>query len=97
MVRTLASGVLRLLAWTCRLFAILYAAMALALCFGPVSALTPVADLAFWLQSLIPGALSGLFVWISPLGGSFRGDFAICAIVLFIADWALVRASVAVR
>lgn len=99
-MRVLAKGasvLLRILAWACRVLAILFAFACIALCFGPIGALTPIADLTFALQSLIPKALAGIFVWISPLGGSFRGDFAIASVALFLLDWALVRASTALR
>lgn len=87
----------RLLAWACRILAILFAVICIALCFGPVASLTPIANLAYWLQEIVYDGFSGLFVWISPLGGSFRGDFALSSVILFILDWALVRASVALR
>ena len=46
---------------------------------------------------LVPGALSGLFVFQTPLGGAFRGDFAALAIVLLVIDWILSRASASLR
>ena len=91
------SVVCRLLAWTCRILAILFAVICIALCFGPVASLTPIANLAYWLQEIVYDGFSGLFVWISPFGGSFRGDFALASVILFVLDWALMRASVALR
>ena len=41
--------------------------------------------------SWIPGALSGSFVYETPLGGNLRGDFVIVSIVLFVIDWLLAR------
>ena len=87
----------RILAWACRILAILFAVVCVALCFGPVASLTPVANLTYWLQDIVYDGFSGLFVWISPLGGSFRGDFALSSVILFVLDWALMRASVALR
>ncbi len=96
-VRTILGVVCRLLAWGCRILAILFAIICIALCFGPVASLAPVANLTYWLQDIVYDGFSGLFVWISPLGGSFRGDFALSSVILFVLDWALVRASVALR
>ena len=49
------------------------------------------------LSRLVPGALSGLFVLQTPLGGAFRGDFAVVAIVLLVLDWICCRASASLR
>lgn len=46
---------------------------------------------------LVPDALSGLFVFQTPLGGAFRGDFAVLAIVLLVLDWICCRASASLR
>lgn len=46
---------------------------------------------------LLPAALSGLFVFQTPLGGAFRGDFAVLAIVLLVLDWIFRRASASLR
>lgn len=46
---------------------------------------------------LVPGPLSGLFVFQTPLGGAFRGDFAALAIVLLVIDWIFSRASASLR
>ena len=46
---------------------------------------------------LVPGALSGLFVFQTPLGGAFRGDFAIAAVALLALDWICCRAAAALR
>lgn len=45
------------------------------------------------LTGLIPAPLSGAFVFQTPFGGVFRGDFAVAAIMLFVIDWLLTRAS----
>ncbi len=96
-LRTTLSIICRIAAWACRILAILFALACIALCFAPVASMTAVADLAYWLQRIVYHGFSGLFVWISPLGGSFRGDFALSSVILFVLDWALVRASAALR
>lgn len=40
-------------------------------------------------SSFIPDAISGLLVLQTPFGGAFRGDFALAALILLIAGWAL--------
>lgn len=92
-----ASAVLVGLAWVCRALAIVFAVFAVALCFGSLTEMTAVADGLFWLKSIVPDTLTGLFVYSSPFGGAFRGDFAISAVVLFIADWALMRVANRIR
>lgn len=43
------------------------------------------------LGRLIPEALSGVLVIATPFGGAFRGDFALVALILLLADWALCK------
>ncbi len=79
------------------LLAIVFAVYAIALCFGSLTQLTIVADTNFLLQSLMPDQVAGTHVYSSPFGGAFRGDFAIASVVLFVADWALMRCAAVVR
>lgn len=97
MGRSVASTVLMVAAWVARVLAIAIAVCVVVLCFGPALSIVPVADATYWLTRLIPSAIRGIFVFTSPLGGAFRGDFAIVAVALFILDWALMRLSSAVR
>ena len=46
---------------------------------------------------LIPAPLSGILVVSTPFGGVYRGDFAIAAIIVFVIDWLLTRASASLR
>lgn len=46
---------------------------------------------------LVPSQLLGLFVFSTPFGGAFRGDYAILAIVLLVIDWVLTRVSASLR
>ena len=95
--KPVASYVLLVLAWACRALAIVFAVFTVVLCFGSLIELTVVADGLFWLQSIVPDPLAGLFVYSTPLGGAFRGDFAIASLALFIADWAFMRIAAALR
>lgn len=49
------------------------------------------------ITSWIPSVLSGTWVIATPLGGVFRGDLAVCAVLCFILDWALSKASNTVK
>ena len=91
------SRALRLLALACRV-----AAWALVL-LVVADAVVPAGPRAWLLgvnsavSSLVPDAVSGLLVVVTPFGGAFRGDFAIVAIVLLVLDWALCRLSASLR
>ena len=63
----------------------------------PAGARTYLLGLNGAVTRLVPGALSGLFVFQTPLGGAFRGDFAALAIVLLVLDCILSRASASLR
>ena len=45
----------------------------------------------------LPQAISGLFVFQTPFGGVFHGDFALAAIVFLLVDWLLGRLSSSLR
>ena len=45
----------------------------------------------------LPSAVSGLFVFQTPFGGVFHGDFALAAIVFFVIDWLLSRLASSLR
>ena len=49
------------------------------------------------LNGMVPSAISGMLVIPTPLGGAFRGDFALLAIALFVVDWACLRIASALR
>ena len=93
----LAGRVLTLAAWACRLLGWALSAIVVAgalLPAGPRALLLGVIDLC---SRLVPEPLLGLFVFRTPFGGAFRGDFAIVAIVLLVLDWALRRISASLR
>ena len=40
-------------------------------------------------QAAVPGPVRGLLVVALPSGGTLRGDFLLCALVLVLLDWGL--------
>ena len=91
---SLVVSALRLLSTACRVGAWALVVADAVLPAGPRSLLLGINGLV---TSIIPGPISGLLVFVTPFGGAFRGDFAIAAVVLLLADWALYRASVSLR
>ncbi len=85
----LASFAVRVLAWGLCLLTVLDALGN----FRFRSALLGVNSLV---TSLIPQAISGLFVFQTPFGGAFRGDFALTCAALLVLEWALARAAAVV-
>ncbi len=62
---------------------------------GPVrSAVLPLNTL---LSHLIPEAISGMLVISTPLGGAFRGDFAVVAVLFFLIDWVFCKIASSLR
>lgn len=49
------------------------------------------------LSRAVPDAISGVLVFQTPLGGAFRGDFALVAALLFVLDWAACKAASSLR
>lgn len=93
----LAASVLRFLSAACRVGAWALVALVVAdavLPAGPRALLLGINGLV---TNVIPRALSGLLVFVTPFGGAFRGDFAIAAVTLLLVDWMLCRASVSLR
>lgn len=84
------------LAYVFRVLALLTSVLVLLLCIGSAVRL----GVLTWVQnldSMIPAPLSGVLVYGTPLGGAFRGDFFIAAVVLFVCDWACCRISASLR
>ncbi len=80
-----------------RVVAIFIAIVIVMLCFptGPFRQLLLMASTL--IDSFVPGPLSGLFVFLTPFGGAFRGDYAILALVLFGIDYACQRGAYALK
>lgn len=84
---------LRALSLCCRVLAWALVALVVAdalLPAGPRSLFLPLNSIA---SHLVPESLLGLFVFPTPFGGAFRGDFALFSLALLALDWVLARAS----
>ncbi len=91
------SGVARVLAIVCRVASWLLVALTVCdavLMGAPRSALLGVNGAVL---RALPSAISGLFVFQTPFGGVFHGDFALAAIVFLLVDWLLSRLSSSLR
>ena len=81
-----ASVALRAVACACRVIAVALCIALVALSFS----LGPLRPILFGVQSALasvePAALRGTLVFPTPMGGAFRGDFAVFALVLFALD-----------
>lgn len=82
---------MRALAFVLRMCALLIAALVLILTFVSGAPRTLLLPISSFLNALIPHAIGGLFVQATLFGGAFRGDFALVAVVLLIADWLLCK------
>lgn len=97
MRKGVAAGAARLAALACRACAWALAALVVAGAVLPAGARTWLLAPTGFFSRLVPGPLAGLLVFPTPLGGSFRGDPAIVAIVLLVLDWILCRVSASPR
>lgn len=88
---------LSIIAVAFRLCAIALAAITVVLCFSGLSARFNLVGLVIDLSRLVPALVAGYGVTTTPFGGVFRFDFAIMVLVLFLLDYACVRASRALR
>lgn len=92
-----ASGALRVVSIVCRAAAWLLALLTVCdavLVGAPRSALLGVNGAVL---RALPAAVSGLFVFQTPFGGVFHGDFALAAIVLLVFDWLVSRLASSLR
>lgn len=89
--------VLNILAWAFRLAAIVMCAITVVLCFPGMSAKLNLVGLIVDLSRSIPSAVAGYGVIASPLGGVFRFDFALIAVVCFALDYLCLRLSHSLR
>ena len=97
MASALASRLPRAGAAACRALAAVLVALAVADAVLPAGARTSLLPLNGLASRLLPGPISGLFVFQTPLGGVLRGDFVLAAIMLLALAWALGRASASMR
>ena len=96
-MRAGAARAARVLALACRACAWVLVALVVAGAVLPAGARTWLLAPTGFFSRLVPEALAGLLVFQTPLGGSFRGDLAIVAIVLLVSDWILCRVSASPR
>lgn len=96
MIRHIFSALFRVVAYLARIAAILLSALVVILCLGTATNLG-VVGVIMSLNGMVPSAISGMLVIPTPLGGAFRGDFALLAIALFVVDWASMRIASALR
>lgn len=97
MASALASRLPRAGAVACRALAAALVSLAVADAVLPAVARTALLSLNGIASRLLPDAISGLFVFQTPLGGALRGDFVLAAIMLLALAWALGRASALMR
>ncbi len=90
-------AVLKAIAIVCRVAAWALVALVLADCVVTGSSRTELLSVNSFVSGLIPDFISGLFVFSTPFGGAFRGDFALAAIILLVIDWICCRVSASLR
>lgn len=96
-MRSAAARVLRALALACRICAWALVALVVADALLPAGPRALLLGVNGAVTQLVPEPLRGLLVFAIPLGGAFRGDFAVLAIVLLVADWLLCRIAASLR
>ena len=97
MRNALCASALRTLSLVCRMAAWALVALVVAdavLPAGPRSLLLGVNGAV---SGALPEGVAGLFVFVTPFGGAFRGDFALMAVALLVIDWLLGRTSASLR
>lgn len=86
-----------IIAIACRICGIFMSAITVLLCFSGLTAKLQIVGFVVELSRALPSAIAGYGVITSPFGGVFRLDYAIVAVVLFVIDHLLTRASRRVR
>ena len=85
-----------IIAIACRICGIFMSAMTVLFCFSGLTAKLQIVGFVVELSRALPSAIAGYGVITSPFG-VFRLDYAIVAVILFVADYLLTRASRRVR
>ena len=96
-MRKAAAIACSILSIAARICGILLCLLTVLLCFPGIAARLNIASFVIDLTTSLPSIISGYGLIPSPFGGVFRFDFAICAFVLFVLDYALQRASYGIR
>lgn len=95
--RKAAAVAMSVLSVVCRVCGVFMTVMTVMLCFSGIAAKLQIVGFIVELSRALPAAIAGYGVITSPFGGVFRFDYAIVAVVFFIIDYALTRASRSVR
>lgn len=98
--RKAAAVAMIIIAIACRICGIFMSAMTVLLCFSGLTAKLQIVGFVVELSRALPSAIAGIAgygVITSPFGGVFRLDYAIVAVILFVIDYLLTRASRRVR
>ena len=86
-----------IIAIACRICGIFMSAMTVLLCFSGLTAKLKIVGFGVELSRARPSASAGYGGITAPFGGVFRLEYAIVAVILFVADYLLTRASRRVR
>lgn len=88
---------LRIASYICRVLGWGLCLLTVADAFGSVRFRVALLGVNGVVTRLMPSALSGLFVFQTPFGGAFRGDFAVVCILFLLLDWILLKISSSLR
>jgi hypothetical protein len=91
--RTGARAVLNAVALVARVLAVVLCVLVVVDSLDLGTLHTVLLDVNGFVSNLVPQSVSGLLVFRTPMGGAFRGDFALVAVALFVIDWLLARAA----
>lgn len=95
--RNAAAVALTIIAYALRICAIALCLIVIILCFSGLVARLGLMGLVIDLSRALPQSIAGWGVIATPFGGVFRLDFAIIAALMFIFDFACVRAARQIR
>ena len=95
--RKAAAVAMSVLSIVCRVCGVFMTLMTVMLCFSGIAARLQIVGFVVELSRALPDAIAGYGVITSPFGGVFRFDYAIVAVVFFVIDYVLTRASRSVR
>lgn len=91
--RKAAAIALSIIAMASRTLAIALCALTVALCFNGVTAKLNIVGLIVDITRALPDLIAGYGLIPTPLGGVFRLDFALMAVVFFLLDYVGTRLS----
>lgn len=95
--RSTGATVLRVLAVVARVVATLLLVLVVVDCVATGSLHSELLSLNGAVTRAIPSVISGVLVMQTPLGGAFRGDFLITAMILYVLGWLFSRVAASLR